>query len=118
MVRIAEQETRSLLNDLPPPLRERARAIPIVFERRPGPQQVEEGDDPDLMGLFVGPSMREGEAAPPEEEAHVILFLDNILDEAEGDQDTFRDEVRTTLLHELGHYLGLEESDLAERELE
>jgi predicted Zn-dependent protease with MMP-like domain len=32
--------------------------------------------------------------------------------------DLFREEVATTLLHELGHYLGLDEGDLTDRGLE
>jgi predicted Zn-dependent protease with MMP-like domain len=35
-----------------------------------------------------------------------------------GDEGYFRDEVRTTFLHELGHYLGLDEDELAVRGLE
>ena len=34
---------------------------------------------------------------------------------AEGDLATFRAEVRTTLLHEIGHVLGWDEQDLEER---
>ena len=48
----------------------------------------------------------------------IILFLGNIWELAEGDEESFCDEVRTTLLHELGHYLGLDEDDLTERGLE
>jgi predicted Zn-dependent protease with MMP-like domain len=48
----------------------------------------------------------------------IILFLENIWDVAETDEKLFRDEVRTTFLHELGHYLGLDEDDLTERGLE
>ena len=33
-------------------------------------------------------------------------------------EEFFRDEVHTTYLHELGHYLGLDEDDLTERGLE
>ncbi len=48
----------------------------------------------------------------------IILFLENLWDQAEGDEDLFCDEVHTTCLHELGHYLGLDEDDLCERGLE
>lgn len=48
----------------------------------------------------------------------IILFLENIWEYAEGDAGVYRVEVRTTLLHELGHYLGLDEDDLAERGLD
>jgi len=42
----------------------------------------------------------------------------NIWREAEEDEDAYRREVRATLLHELGHYLGLEEIDLEDCGLE
>jgi predicted Zn-dependent protease with MMP-like domain len=44
--------------------------------------------------------------------------LENLRDFAEGDEVIFREEVRTTFLHELGHYLGLDEDELTERGLE
>jgi predicted Zn-dependent protease with MMP-like domain len=50
--------------------------------------------------------------------AQVVLFLENVLEFAEGDEKTFCEEVRTTFLHELGHYFGLDENDLAGRGLE
>ena len=37
--------------------------------------------------------------------------------QVEGDEEEFRFEVRTTLMHELGHYLGLDEEELDERGL-
>ena len=49
--------------------------------------------------------------------AQIILFLENIRDAAEGDDAVYQEEIRATLLHELGHYLGLDEADLDERGL-
>ena len=48
----------------------------------------------------------------------IILFLENIWELAEEDEAVYREEIRTTLLHELGHYLGLDEIDLEERGLD
>ena len=45
------------------------------------------------------------------------VYVENLRDEAEDDPARFRREVRTTLLHELGHYLGLEEDELERRGL-
>jgi predicted Zn-dependent protease with MMP-like domain len=50
--------------------------------------------------------------------AQIILFLNNIWDFAEADEEAYREEIRTTLLHELGHYLGLDELDLEDRDLD
>jgi len=44
--------------------------------------------------------------------------LENILEEAEDAGTTFEEEVRRTYLHELGHYLGLDEAALAARDLD
>lgn len=44
--------------------------------------------------------------------------MENLWDFAEGDVETFRDETRLTYLHELGHYLGWDEDELAARGLD
>ena len=56
----------------------------------------------------------EAQPLPPQ----IVLFLENILDYAEGDPAAFRDEVRLTYLHELGHYLGWDENEIAQRGLD
>ena len=113
---IAEYEVDRLLKRLPVPIRERVTDIPVMFEPEPSEDLVADGVDPDLMGLFVGESCGEpsSDPLPPE----ILLFLGNILDEADGDDAVYRREVRKTLLHEIGHYLGLNEDDLALRDLE
>jgi predicted Zn-dependent protease with MMP-like domain len=50
--------------------------------------------------------------------AEIELFLENLWDFADGDHKVFCDEVRITYLHELGHFLGWDEDDLAARELD
>jgi predicted Zn-dependent protease with MMP-like domain len=112
----AEDEVKALMQALPDPIRQRVRGIPIVFELFPSRDMVRDGVDPDLMGLFVGePVEEEGLHA---EMTEILLFLENIWEEAEHDAAEYRRQVRDTLLHEIGHYLGLEEDDLALRDLE
>ena len=48
-----------------------------------------------------------------DEMPRIRLFLDNLWHDSEGHLETYRDEVRITLLHELGHYLGLDEDQVA-----
>ena len=113
---MAHTEVQVTLDSLPGPLRERARRIPVTFEMFPGAGLESDGVEPDVLGLFVGPEMaEEGHVPMPPQ---IILFLGNLWDEAEGDSAAFREEVRTTLLHELGHYLGYDEEQLAERGFE
>ena len=117
--RIAKTEVAALRRELPREMARRAAEVPVVMLPRPTKAMVrDDGIDPDLLGLFVGPNCAEGvesgDPLPPE----ILLFLENLWDYAEGDEDLFREEVRVTYYHELGHYLGLEEGDLEDRGLE
>jgi predicted Zn-dependent protease with MMP-like domain len=115
---LADYEVHEVLASLPRHVRERVDAVPIVLQRRPGADLVRDGVAPDLLGLFTGTAFPEGavsvDALPPS----ILLFLENIDGEAGGDADAYREEVRRTLLHEIGHFLGLDESGLEERDLD
>ena len=103
---------------LPAAVRAAAAQVPVCYEPHPGPALLAEGWDPDILGMFVGHEHRgefaEGTPLPPQ----ILLFLENLWDYAEGDEAVFRDEVRLTYLHELGHYLGWDEEEIAQRGLE
>ena len=115
---LALAEVDATLAALPAPLRERAQALPVTFERLPNAAHRRDGIEPDTLGLFVGPEFAYEESAASPLPPQIILFLANIWDQAEADEELFREEVHTTLLHELGHYLGLDEDDLFDRGLE
>ena len=109
-------EVELTLAALPEPLRERAEKLPVLFEREPNVELQADGIEPDTLGLFVGAEFVEENDSPLPPQ--IILYLTNIWDVAETDEQHFREEVRTTFLHELGHYLGLDEAELTERGLE
>lgn len=113
---VAAAEVEGTLMGLPGPLREKAKVLPVTFERKPNAGLQADGIEEDTLGLFTGAEMAEEGRTPMP--SQIILFLENIWDEAEGDEEDFREEIRTTFLHELGHYLGLDEEDLGERGLE
>jgi predicted Zn-dependent protease with MMP-like domain len=113
---VASAEVEATILALPQPLRVRAEKLPVIFESRPNLALQADGIEPDTLGLFTGVELaEEGNVPLP---TQIILFLENLRDFAGGDEVIFREEVRTTLLHELGHYLGLDEDDLTERGLE
>ena len=113
---LAPSEVGETLAALPEPLRERAEKLPVTFERQPNAELQADGIEADTLGLFTGRGVpwKKTSPLPPQ----IILFLENILDAAETDEKRFCEEVRTTFLHELGHYLGLDEDGLSERGLE
>jgi predicted Zn-dependent protease with MMP-like domain len=111
----AAAEVGATLAALPKPLRERAEKLPVTLERRPNLELQADGIEADTLGLFTGAELaEEGDVPLP---SQIILFLENLWEFAEGDEVVFRAEVRTTFLHELGHYLGLDEDELTERGL-
>jgi predicted Zn-dependent protease with MMP-like domain len=113
---LASGEIEMTLDGLPKPLRDRAAKLPVTLERVPNADLQAEGIEADTLGLFTGPEFADEENVPLPPQ--IILFLKNIWELAETDEKLFCDEVRTTFLHELGHYLGLDEDDLTERGLE
>ena len=114
--KLALEEIEMTLEDLPEPLRERAKKLPVTFERVPNSGLQADGIEVDTLGLFTGAELADEGATvlPPQ----IILFLENLWDFAEGDAEVFCDEIHTTFLHELGHFLGLGEDDLTDRGLE
>jgi predicted Zn-dependent protease with MMP-like domain len=103
---------------LPAQLREGAAAVPVVCQMMPGRDLLDETDlEDDLLGLFVGEAMDEtaGDSPMPPQ---IYLFLANIWDYSDGDPRTYLREVRKTYLHELGHYLGIDEDGLTARGME
>jgi len=113
---LALAEIEATLAALPKPLREQAQKLPVTFERVPNSGLQADGIEADTLGLFTGSEFADdgGTVLPPQ----IILFLENLWDFAEGDEEIFCEEVHTTFLHELGHFFGLDEDDLTERGLD
>ncbi len=103
---------------LPPELRALARGVAVHYEAIPADDVLAEGFEPDILGLFTGSphgsEFSHETPAPPQ----ILLYLDSLWDFADGDIDAFREEVRVTYLHELGHYLGWDEDQLTARGLD
>lgn len=118
LAKIAEKEAKVTIAALPKPVRERLEGIPVTCLPEPTPEIMDDGVEPDTLGLFVGDAYPDetsgGDPLPPQ----ILLFINNLWDMAERNKETFLQEVRTTILHEIGHFFGLDESDLEVRGLE
>ena len=115
---MAEQEVERTRRGLPAEVLERASAIPVTCVPRPTRAMQRDGVDPDLLGLFVGEAFPLAAAPGGDLPAQILLFVENLADYSDGDEEIFCEEVRTTYLHELGHFLGLDEGALIRRDLE
>ena len=115
---MAARVVEATLRQMPAPLRSRACQVPVSYESRANPGLQREGIEADTLGLFVGESFAEVGNSTEPLPAQILMFLDSLWEYVQGDTERFRVEVRKTYLHELGHYLGLDEEDLQERDLD
>jgi predicted Zn-dependent protease with MMP-like domain len=97
------------LATIPEELRGRLAGIPILVADIPAAADVQGGTDPRALGLFHGATHAESGSDPAL--TQILLFRKNI-ERVAHDRESVRDEVRTTLLHEAGHFFGLDEAAL------
>lgn len=101
-----EEHVRIALDSLPRELQAALRNVAVVIED-------ENEDDADLFGLYEGvPLPERGDMSGELPDRIAIYRLP--LEESFPDPDTLVREIRITVLHELGHYFGLDEDKLAE----
>ena len=69
--------------------------------------------------MFRGPGYGRGGAVDPVTHlpASIVLFQRN-LERFARDREELAEEIRVTLVHEVGHFLGLDEDELYERGLD
>jgi predicted Zn-dependent protease with MMP-like domain len=108
---------------LPDELRTHLRHLPVVVEDLPTREVLahESGDEPltpTVLGLFYGPSLREQSVFDPVTVPPTIFVYQRNLERFCRTREELIEEIRLTLYHELGHYLGLSEEELEERGLE
>jgi predicted Zn-dependent protease with MMP-like domain len=91
------EHVRRALDSLPPDLARGLQNVAIVVEE-------ENLDEPELFGLY-----QSGDYGP-----HTVTIYRRPLEAAFHDPSELEREIRITVLHELGHYFGLDEDRLAE----
>jgi len=71
-------------------------------------------DNPTLLGLFEGVPLPEQHANHTGYLPDAVFIYKEALEAICEDADQLREEVTVTVLHEVGHYFGLEEHELHE----
>jgi predicted Zn-dependent protease with MMP-like domain len=113
--------------ELPPRVAALLDEVPLVVLDEPdaamlrdlGIDPADEGAPEEICGLHTGTALTERTVEHPDLPTVIHLFRRGIINlaggwEQEGAEDEIYEEVRTTLLHEIGHHFGLDEDDLAE----
>ncbi|HVX97568.1 MAG TPA: metallopeptidase family protein [Polyangia bacterium] len=115
---VVSQVAERALGELPDRARALLRDVPIIVAELPAEADVETGLDPRALGLFTGtayPDMPHVGGQPGL--TQIVLFRRNI-ERVADDEDDLREELRITLLHETGHFFGLDEEALEGTALE
>ena len=92
-----EDTVRRALDTLPPEIAARMENVAVVVED-------ENPDDPDIFGLF---------SEEPYLPAQITIYR-LPLEESFPDPHELQEEIRITVLHEVGHYFGMDEHQIAD----
>ena len=69
--------------------------------------------DPLVLGLFMGRTLGDPETSWASDQPRILLFHKNI-GKIASDPEAPDEELRKTLFHEVGHFLGFDEDQLEE----
>jgi predicted Zn-dependent protease with MMP-like domain len=103
-----EQVANEVLESLPDPFRSRLSNLAIIVEDSP-PLKPHRGGL--LLGLFSGVPMTLKSVFSADPPNHIFLYQKNI-EAVCSSEAQIRRQIRDTLLHEIGHYFGLNEEEL------
>ncbi len=101
-----DEHVRAALDALPPHVAAALQNIAVVVEE-------ENSEDPDLFGLYEGVPLTERGAEAPLQPDRIAIYRGPLTEDF-TDLAELRDEIRITVLHELGHYFGIDEDRLEE----
>ncbi|TML69940.1 MAG: metallopeptidase family protein [Actinobacteria bacterium] len=101
-----DDHVRAALDSLPPELARALRNVAVVVED-------ENPEDPDLFGLYEGVPLPERGDEAGSLPDRIAIYRRPLEEEFPDPRDLER-EIRITVLHELGHYFGLDEDRLEE----
>lgn len=108
--RTIEASALRAIAELPEEFRNLLQGVPVFLEERPSREEVKQGFDPRALGQFDGSGLEgegSGDPAPP---SRIVLYSQNLASEFLGGE--LEAQVQITILHELGHYFGLDEDDM------
>lgn len=102
------------LDSLPRQFRSRIRNVAVLVEDFPSnqPRRQPEKQKRLLLGLFHGvPKTKKSSFDLPTGPDHIVLYQKNIEAVCSNEAEV-REQIRLTVIHELGHYFGMDENQL------
>ncbi len=116
MIHLSRREfirlVRRAYRQVPPAVREALCNVDIAVEEWASAEELglRQGEST-LFGLYTGVPLPEREGGEPLMPDRIVIYRQPMLESCSTRAEVVR-EVRVTLLHEVGHYLGMSEEDL------
>lgn len=111
-----DQAVQAALDGIPDEFRAYLDNVMVEVRGRPDASLLAEHEETeDLLGLYVGVPLEDkgpDRAAPPLPD-RILIFRDNLCEVCET-REELTEEIRITVLHEIGHHFGLDEDRLAD----
>lgn len=110
------EEAARVLDELPEEFRRQLHNIEIVVQKRPSKHQLAEmdleSDEEVIYGLYEGvPLPDRSTFDPPILPDKITLFSEPLRSDF-PDPDEMREQIRLTVIHEIGHYFGLDDDEI------
>ena len=119
-MQVTERDFRRLVDEalaqVPVEFRPHLEGVAVVIEDWAPDALLDElgvPDDETLYGLYSGRALTEGPPDSGELPPRITIYRGPLLEDCE-DEAELRDEVTTTVLHELAHHFGIDEARLEE----
>jgi predicted Zn-dependent protease with MMP-like domain len=111
-----DRAVRRAYNRIPAEIRERMDNVVLTVRKRPTPEMLEEMDyppDEPLLGLYCGDSLQEHSffTPPPLYPDTIFIFQEPLEEMCETIEELER-EIEITVVHEVAHFLGIDEEHL------
>ena len=109
-----EKLVAEAIDGLPPQFAELLENVAVVVEEEPEPRVLAEmgmDEDEELLGLYLGVPLTERDSQYQSLPDRVAIYRGPVLRCCDSRRQVVR-EVRETVVHELGHYFGLEDEEM------
>jgi predicted Zn-dependent protease with MMP-like domain len=117
-----ERLAEAALEEIPERVRRYLSNVPITVEDLPSDDDLAGSDpplSPTILGLFRGaPYGQKSSSDPWSHLPSAIVLYQRNLERAVTSREELEEQIAVTLVHEVGHFLGLDEEELAARGLD
>ncbi len=99
------------LDGLPAAFAARLKNVAVMVEDRPSPEVARDLGG-DILGLYHGLSEMEQSPVAPYDLPEIIVIYQKNIEAVCSTDDEVIDEVRKTVVHEVGHHFGLRDDEM------